>query len=125
MPTEIWCALIAGFVTLLTSMGTWHFSIKKDRDKQKEDLKAELLSYHEKNRAEIKDIRDNDLREIRDDITDLKSNLQQEIAVVKVTVSNLKESVDKHNQVIERTYKLEATVDDIKSDLDGYKGAWK
>lgn len=125
MPTEVWCALIAGAVTLITSMGTWHFSMKKDRDKQRDDLKAELLAYHEKNRAEIKDIREHDLREIRDDLTDMGANLQQKVAVIDEQIRTLSARVEKHNQVVERTFRLEATVADIKSDIDAYKSAWK
>ena len=82
MPTEIWCALIAGFVTLITSMGTWHFSIKRDREKQRDDLKAELIKYHEKNREEIDKIRDGDLREIRDDLSNMGASLQNNIALI-------------------------------------------
>jgi len=125
MATEIWCAIIAGIVTLITSMGTWHFSMKKDRNKQRDDLKAELLAYHEKNRAEIKDIRDNDLREIRDDLTEMGANLQQKVAVIDEQIRTLSNRVEKHNQVVERTFRLEATVADLKSDVDSYKGAWK
>lgn len=125
MATEIWCAIIAGLVTLVTSVGTWHFSAKKDRDKMREDLQKTLLEYYEKNRAAIDDIRQNDLQEIRDDVTQLGANLQQKIAVVEVKVETLSQRVEKHNQVIERTFRLEATVADIKSDVDAYKSAWK
>ena len=114
VPTEIWTALIAGLVTLLTSIGTWHFSIKKDRIQQREDLKAELIKYHEKNRDEIKDIRENDLREIRDDLSDMGANLQNKIAVVEVQIGTLSERVEKHNNVLERMFKLEQKVEDLK-----------
>jgi len=107
MPTEIWCALIAGFVTLLTSIGTWHFSAKKDREKQREDLKAELIKYHEKNKEEIQDIRQNDLREIRDDLTNMGANLQQKIALIENNLNLYSLKVEKHNNVIERVYHLE------------------
>ena len=114
MPTEIWCALIAGFVTLITSIGSFQMSVKKDREKAKEELKEELLKYHEQNRAEIIEIREKDLRDIRDDVSDMGANLQQKIAVLETNLMNLKSSVDKHNQVIERTYKLEQAVEDLK-----------
>ena len=114
MPTEIWCALIAGAVTLLTSIGTWHFSAKKDRDKQREDIKAELIKYHEKNREEIQEIRDKDLRELRDDVTSMGANLQQKIAVIEIElghtrsdITTLSSRVEKHNNVIERVFKCE------------------
>lgn len=117
MPTEIWCALIAGIVTLITSIGTWHFSAKKDRDKTREDLMKTLNEYYEKNRAEITKIRQNDLQEIRDDVSELGANLQQKIAVIEVNINTLSSRVEKHNQVIERTYKLEQNVADIRDAL--------
>lgn len=117
MPTEIWCALIAGAVTLLTSIGTWHFSAKKDRDKQREDIKAELIKYHEKNREEIQEIRDKDLRELRDDVTSMGANLQQKIAVIEIElgharndITTLSTRVERHNGVVERTSVLEEKV---------------
>ena len=114
MPTEIITALIAGCVTLITSIGTWHFSAKKDRDKQREDIKAELIKYHEKNREEIKDIRDTDLREIRDDISTLVASFQQKLAVIEQKIAIIENNLDiysqkveKHNNVIERVYHCE------------------
>ena len=114
MPTEVLCALIAGAVTLITSIGTWHYSIKKDRDKTREELSKTLLEYYEKNRAAILDIRQNDLQEIRDDLTEMGANLQQKIAIVEVQIGTLSDRVEKHNQVIERTFKLEQAVEDLK-----------
>ena len=114
MPTEIVTALIAGVVTLITSIGTWHFSAKKDRDKTREDLLKQLNEYYQKNRDAINDIRQNDLRDIRDDVTNMGANLQQKIAILEsefghvrndiVTLSN---RVEKHNGVIERVYHCE------------------
>lgn len=101
---------------MIISIGTWHVSAKKDREKTREDIKAELLAYHEKNRNEIDDIRQNDLREIRDDVANMGANLQQKIAVIELEVGHtrndittLSTRVEKHNGVIERTYRLEET----------------
>ena len=114
MPSEIWCAIIAGIVTLLTSIGTWHFSIRKDREKAKDELKAELIKYHEKNREEIQIIRQNDLRELRDDLTDMGANLQNKISLLEMSLNHAREDintlscrVEKHNNVIERVFRLE------------------
>lgn len=109
MPTEIWCALIAGAVTLLTSIGSFQVSVRKDREKAKDELKAELIKYHEKNKEEIQIIREKDLREIRDDVTEMGASLQQKIAVIETNLNNLRSSVEKHNQVVERVYRLEDT----------------
>ena len=114
MPTEIWCALIAGVVTLVTTLATLQVTMKKDRDKQRDDIKAELIKYHEKNREEIKHIRENDLREIRDDVSNMGANLQQKIAIIELElghtrndITTLSTRVEKHNNVIERVFKLE------------------
>lgn len=114
MPTEIITALISGCTTLLVSIGTWHFSARKDREKQREDIKAELIKYHEKNREEIQDIRDKDLRELRDDVANMGANLQNKIALIEMSMNHTNEKitelsnrVEKHNGVIERVYHLE------------------
>lgn len=116
MPTEIWCALIAGVVTLATSIGTWHFSAKKDRDKTREDLLKQLNEYYQKNREEIDKIRQTDLREIRDDVSNMGANLQQKIAIIEMElghtrndITTLSTRVEKHNNVIERVFRLEET----------------
>ena len=114
MPTEIWCALIAGSVTLITTMGTLHVSMKRDREKQRDDIKAELIKYHEKNREEIQEIRDKDLRELRDDVSNMGANLQNKIALLELSLNHAREDitalsnrVEKHNGVIERVYHCE------------------
>ena len=116
MPTEIWCALIAGTVTLVTTMGTLHVSMRRDREKQRDDIKAELIKYHEKNREEIQGIRDKDLREIRDDVSNMGANLQNKIALLELSLNHAREDitalssrVEKHNQVVERVYHCEDT----------------
>lgn len=117
MPTEIITALISGFTTLLVSIGTWHFSAKKDREKQRDDIKAELIKYHEKNREEIQDIRQNDLRHLQDDVTAMGANLQQKIAVIEIElgharndINTLSTRVERHNGVVERTSVLEEKI---------------
>lgn len=132
MSDDVKIALISGgtgiITALITAIATFQLSTKKDRKEQRQDLKAELLSYHNKNREEIEKIRQNDLGEIRkditktrdditktrDDITQMGANLQQKIAVVKVQQQHIREDVvtlssrvEKHNGVIERTYRLE------------------
>lgn len=114
MPTEIWCAIIAGSVTLITTLGTLHVTMKRDREKQRDDLKAELIKYHEKNREEIQEIRDKDLRELRDDLSNMGASLQNKIALLELSLNHTREDIttlsnrtEKHNQVIERVYHCE------------------
>ena len=107
MSSEVICAIISGIVTLIVSTGTWQVSVRQDRNKAKEELRSALTEYYEKNRTEIQSIRENDLQEIRNDLVEMRGALQQEIAVIKVNIGTLSERVDKHNNVIDRTYKLE------------------
>lgn len=118
MSDDVRIALISGGVgiitALITAVGSFQLSVKKDRDKQKEDLKAELLSYHNKNREEIEKIKQNELKEIRDDITQMGANLQNKIALIELQQVHTREDivtlsgrVEKHNGVIEKTYHLE------------------
>ena len=110
------CAVISALTTLLVSIGSFQVSVRKDREKAKEELKAELIKYHEKNREEIQNIRQNDLRELRDDVTDLGANLQNKISLLEMSLNHARDDivglsnrVEKHNQVIERVYRLEDT----------------
>ena len=118
-------ALITGAVAIVTTMitatVTYRLSAKKDRNEQVAAVKAELIKYHEKNRDEIRDIRQNDLgeirkdiTEIRDDITQMGANLQNKISLLELQqlhtredIGTLSTRVEKHNGVIERTYRLE------------------
>lgn len=118
-------SLISGGVGISTSLigatVTYRLSAKKDKDEQVAAVKAELIKYHEKNKDEIRDIRQSDLREIREDIgsiredvTTMGANLQQKLALLELSqthtredVGSLKTEVEKHNGVIERVYHLE------------------
>ena len=55
----------------------------------------------------------------------IERQLEVSMAITNTKLEDLTKQVEKHNQVIERTFRLEATVADLKSDVDSYKGAWK
>ena len=125
MSDDVKIALISGGVGILTaliaSIGSFQLSTKKDREQQRKDLKAVMDAYYNKNREEIEKIKQGDLKEIREDITQTReditqmgANLQQKIAIVELNQSHMREDVvvlsnrvEKHNGVIERTYRLE------------------
>lgn len=125
MSDNVLTALITGTVAIVTTMitatVTYRISAKKDSAAQIAAVKAELIKYHEKNRDEIRDIRQNDLGEIRkditetrDDITQMGANLQNKISLLELQqvhtredIGTLSTRVEKHNGVIERTYRLE------------------
>ena len=125
MSNDVKIALISGgfgtLTALIASIGSFQLSTKKDREQQRKDLKAVMDAYYNKNREEIEKIKQGDLKEIRDDITQTReditqmgANLQQKIAIVELNQSHMREDVvvlsnrvEKHNGVIERTYRLE------------------
>jgi sensor histidine kinase YesM len=95
MPTEIITALISGIVTLLVAIGTWHFTAKKDRDENKKLVLTKV-------------------DELKDDISDINAVVQQQIATQTLEIKHLTTQVEKHNGVLERVYKLEQAVDDMR-----------
>lgn len=117
MNAEIICAIISGAVTLLVSIGTWQISAKKDKDKTREDIQGILNSHYEKSQA--------DIHSIKEDMSQVTATVQTQIGIIETQIDTLTKQVEKHNQVIERTYKLEQAVADIKEDIDSYKGVWK
>lgn len=117
MDVSIINTIITAGVTLLISIGTWHFSARKDREKQREDIKSELIKYHEKNREEIKKIQEGDLREIREDLTSMGATLQNKISIIEIElghtrndITTLSNRVERHNGVVERTSVLEEKI---------------
>lgn len=97
MDSAILCALISGAVTLIVSIGTWHVTAKKDRNENKTLILTNI-------------------EELKDDISKVNATVQQQIAVIDVKIETLSDRVEKHNNVIERTYKLEQAVTDILRD---------
>ena len=105
------CAVISALSSLIVAILTFQASVKKDRDKAKEELRNTLDEHYKK--------QEKDLQELKDDLSNMGANLQQKIAVIEIQLNTLSTRVDKHNNVIERTYKLEQSVEDIRRELNG------
>ena len=97
--SEIIVALISGAVSLIVAIGTWHMTARSDRRKSEERLKA-MFDEH-------KDTTAKEIRMITDTLTSVNANIQQQIAILDLKMDELSKRVEKHNQVVERTYKLE------------------
>ena len=91
MSTEIITAIITGVTTLLVSIGTWHVSMKQYRAKTNESIAAAIEA-------------------IKDTVTENNAKVQEHLSIIDYEVKTLSERVDKHNNLIDRTYKLEADV---------------
>lgn len=87
--------IITQITTILIASGGWYFGAKKDREKTRQLMEKEIQS-------------------LKDDMTDMGANLQQKVALIDLQIGTLSERVEKHNNVIERTYKLEQKVEDIR-----------
>ena len=85
--------------SLAVAFGTWHISIKKDREKSTEEIKDVLSKHRDEYLGKIHDV--------QDDISTINATVQQQIAVIDVKLDTLSERVDKHNGVIDRTIELE------------------
>ena len=88
---EVICAVISGLVTLIVAIGTWHVTAKKDRVENKELI--------------MKNIGD-----LKDDISGINANVQQQIAIIDLKISDLTKQVERHNSVVERTYAIEKSI---------------
>lgn len=106
MDATIICAIISGAVTLLVSIGTWQLSAKKDRAKTTDSILKTLDEQYEKTRTEV--------RSLQDDISQVNATVQNQISIIEVRIDALTKQVEKHNNVIERTFKLEQAVEDLR-----------
>ena len=88
MPTEVITAVITAITTLLVSLGTWHVSMRQYRLKNM-DIVTKAID------------------EVKDTVTANNADIQQHLAVIDLKIQTLSDRVEKHNGVIERTYKLE------------------
>ena len=97
--TSIITAVLSAAVSLIVAFGTWHVSMKKDREAQVEEVKKTLEKHREEYLTEI--------RSVQDDISQVNATVQSQIGIIEYEIKTLSDRVDKHNNVIERTYKLE------------------
>jgi len=99
MDTAVITAIISAVTTLIVSMGTWHLTAKQARKKETEELKAIIESYRDELRGKFE--------LLKDEVTQINASVQQQIAQVEWKIDTLSQRVEKHNNVIDRTYKLE------------------
>ena len=88
MPAEVITAIITAITTLLVSLGTWHVSMRQYRLKNM-DIVTKAID------------------DVKDAVTANNADIQQHLAVIDLKIQTLSDRVEKHNGVVERTYKLE------------------
>ena len=99
MSETIITAIITAVTSLAVAFGTWHVTIKKDREKSNDEIRGILDSHRDEYLSKIRDV--------QDDITQVNATVQTQIALISQQINTLSSRVEKHNQIVERTYKLE------------------
>lgn len=106
--------VISSAISLAVAFGTWHVSMKKDREKQVEEVKKILDNHREEYLTGIRDV--------KDEVSESKATVQTYIAVTNEKIDTLSDRVERHNNVIERTYKLETAMAVAKEEINIIKG---
>lgn len=99
MSEAIVTALISAVASLVVAFGTWHVSMRKDREKQTEEVLKMLTEHREEYLSEIRDV--------KDDVSRVNATVQNQVSIIEIKIEELSSRVEKHNNVIERTFKLE------------------
>ena len=85
MSEAIITTIITAAASLIVAFGTWHISMKKDREKQTEEVKQILNDHREEYLTQI--------RSVKDDITGINSNVQTQIALISQQINTLSSRV--------------------------------
>ena len=101
--------VITAGMSLIVAFGTWHVTMKKDREKQVNEVKKILDDHREEYLSGIRDV--------KDEVSESKATVQTYIAVTNEKIDTLSDRVEKHNNVIERTYKLETEMAVAKEEI--------
>ena len=103
MSTEIITAIISAVTTLIVSIGTWQISNREAQRKQEQAMR-EMLNEHKKETGK-------QISELRSDLNRFDAQVQERLAVMDVNVKTLSEQVNKHNNLVDRMYKVENRTD--------------
>lgn len=115
-------ALITSGVTLAGSILTFRGlckSLEANQRKAQEDSINQLKKDLQGEITRLQTEQQNGLNEVRNSISEMKTAYQESTAITMLRLDTIEKKQDKHNSVIERTYKLETDTavlaDKIKS----------
>lgn len=103
-------AVIGSFFTFLAQSKQIQATSKKTQEEQIASLRKDITSTLDAHRTEYL----NGISDVKDTITEFQGSYQQMVAVIELKIDNLEKKQDKHNNLIERTYKLESDVEVMK-----------
>lgn len=124
MTPEVWIAIItcfgscfAAILVFIVQMRGLRNDSKKREESQEEQRKQELKKLEDNLTQVIFSHRDEYLKgidkcaektgEVMSSVSDLKASYHNTISLIDLRLDTLSKNVEKHNNVIERTYKLE------------------
>ena len=87
--------------------------IKADKEAKEQAQSEQLEKFKEDIIKTLKEHREEyieGINEVKDTISGIKSEYKSTVTAVSMQIKNLEEKQDKHNSIIERTYKLETDV---------------
>ena len=87
--------------------------IKADKEAKEQAQSEQLEKFKEDIIKTLKEHREEyieGINEVKDTISEIKSEYKSTVTAVSMQIKNLEEKQDKHNSIIERTYKLETDV---------------
>ena len=110
MDVAIITAIISAVTTLVVSMGTWHLTAKTARKKETEEIKDQLTKVIESYRDELRGRMEKlygEMLAVKEDLSELDTSMQKQVLELQLKIDGLAKTVEKHNEVVDRTYKLE------------------
>lgn len=107
-------AIIGCFATMFGAILTFIIQIKKLRNDQKVHS-DEMKEEQQKQFNELKTNVATQINGLHDSIKDIKSEYEKSTALTTEKLSQLEKKQDKHNQLIERMYRVETDVEVLKN----------
>ena len=84
MSETIITAVITAVTSLAVAFGTWHVTIKKDREKSADEIR-EILDHHREEYL-------GKIRDVQDDITQVNATVQTQIALIEQKIDTLSDN---------------------------------
>lgn len=102
--------------------------IKADKEAKEQAQSEQLEKFKEDIIKTLKEHREEyieGINEVKDTISEIKSEYKSTVTAVSMQIKNLEEKQDKHNSIIERTYKLESDVKVLQALQNTEAKLWK
>lgn len=108
-----WTQIVVSLISAVVAIVGYVLIDRREKNKQMDAFKKEMLNTLKEHREEyLKGI-----DEVKDSITDLTAKTQQTQAIIELKIDALEKKQDKHNSIIERTYKLERDVAVLQTEI--------